>query len=288
MSSPSVPPWRHRFVAAWCRRPAHPLKLRLLGWTKRLLRVDEVRAVVAPGVVMELDPGDYVQREILFHGAYEPASLALVGRLLADATVFVDIGAHVGQYSLAAAAALAGRGRVYAFEPTPKTGARLLHNARLSGAENLHVFTFGVSDAVGLAHMAEPPPTLDHGQNWGGTRITGERRAGGHTIATFPLALVAASLGWKNIDVVKIDVEGHEAPVLRALFAPGVPRPRHLLVEHIPTAFSAGGDPDEVPALLRTHGYLVRDITGRPFAPGDSAAVLPEANLWASLPHTPA
>ncbi len=280
MSSASLPPWNHRLVAAWCRRPNHPLKLRLLRWARWLLRVGDVRTVVSSGVVMELDPGDYVQREILFHGAYETASLALVRRLLADATVFVDIGAHVGQYSLTAAAALAGRGRVYSFEPTPKTGARLLRNARLSGTDNLHVLTFGVSDTAGLAHMAEPPPTVDHGQNWGGTRITGERQPLGHTIATFPLATVAASLGWKNLDVVKIDVEGHEAHVLRALFAPGVPRPRHLLVEHIPSAFDA----DEVPTLLRAHGYLVRDITGRTFAPGDDAAALPEANLWASLP----
>jgi FkbM family methyltransferase len=278
---PLRPAWPHRLLAAWCRRPNHPGKLRLLRWVKRLLGIRDLVVSLEPGVVVSLDWSDFVQREMLFHGAYEPGTLALFRRLLADAELFVDIGAHVGQYSLVAAAALAGRGRVCAFEPTPKTAARLLQNVRHSAATNLRVYTFGISDTAGLATMTEPEPHLPGAENSGGTRIAGEYTLASHTIATVPLATVAATEGWHRIDVAKIDVEGHEAHVLRSLFAAGVPRPRHLLIEFIPDSFAYDGRPEQIPELLRTHGYELRDIRGVPCV-DTVPRNIPEGNLWAT------
>jgi len=250
------------------------MKLRLLGWAKAALGVRDVRTQVRPGVTMDLDEHDFVQREILFHGAYERETIERFIRLIADATVFVDIGAHVGQYSLLAAAQLAGRGDVFAFEPTPKTAARLLHNIALSGLTNVQVFTVGISDAAGFAHMAQP-----HALNWGGTQIQPGRPAGGgHAIATAPLAEIARFCGWRRIDIVKIDVEGHEPQVLRSLFAPGVPRPRHILLEFKPSWFEYEGRPANIPSVLAANGYRVRDVTGQDYVAGQE---LPDHNLWA-------
>src|SRR5688500_11060119 len=99
--------FRHRLIKAYYRAPEHPARLRLLRWLKFLLRVDAVRAEVVPGVVMELDARDYLQREVLFRGGYELATLARFDALLANATGFTDFGAHVGLYTLRAARALA-------------------------------------------------------------------------------------------------------------------------------------------------------------------------------------
>lgn len=81
-------PWRHRLVAAYWRRGEHPSKLRLLGWLRWLLGVRAVRTAVVSGVVMELDDTDYVQREILFSGGYELATLRLFDRLVVDERQF--------------------------------------------------------------------------------------------------------------------------------------------------------------------------------------------------------
>lgn len=270
-----IPNWRHRLVARYYRAAEHRGRLRLLGLLKRFLGVDEVRATVRPGVVMELDDSDYVQREILFHGAYEPETVALVERLLSagGASVFVDIGAHVGQYSLRAARLLEPHGEVVAFEPTPTNAAQFQLNARLSALANIRLLACGVSDASGLARMAQLHPA-----NSGGTAIVHDQRPISHVASLVTMADAVHATGLTRIDVMKIDVEGHEPAVLRSVFSPGVPRPRHLIVELLPTAFDYEGGADSIPAYLRGQGYTLRTVTGEPF---DPRAALLESNLWA-------
>src|SRR5687767_9879995 len=61
---------------------------------------------------------------ILYERTFEPQSMKLWCRLAREATGILDIGAHVGVYSLAAAA-LRKDIDVHAFEPNPYAFARL-------------------------------------------------------------------------------------------------------------------------------------------------------------------
>jgi FkbM family methyltransferase len=271
--------WRHRLVARYYRAPEHPGKRRLLGWLKRLLAVRQVRVEVVPGVVMELDEADYVQREILFWGGYERATLRLFDRLIGDARGFLDIGGHHGQYTLRAARVLAARGgRAFAFEPTPANAAALLHNARLSALENIDVCTAALSDTAGILRMVQP-----HATNTGGSRLavpgTGTPDGIGIHVAVRPFSDFLSLLRPEAFDLVKIDVEGHEARVLASLFASPAPRPRHIILEYTPVDFDYGL-PEGLPAWLEGHGYTVRDVTGAPYS---ASQPIPEANLWAEL-----
>jgi hypothetical protein len=58
--------------------------------------------------------------------------LALLRRLLKPGDTFVDAGANVGVYSLAAAAAVGSTGRVIACEPAPSTMQLLRHSVALT------------------------------------------------------------------------------------------------------------------------------------------------------------
>lgn len=291
-------PWRHRLIVRYYRAQRHPVRLRLLNWAgrfsrldglrietkllqwaKHLLRVEGVRTEVAPQVVMELDDSDYVDREILLHGGYELATLALFDRLIEDARGFVDIGAHHGQYSLRAARRLGQKGgRAVAFEPLPVNASRLLHSAKLSNLTNIDLFSVALSDAAGIARMFLPQLG-----NTGAARIfpcegTDTEQIRIH-VAVRTLAEVSPLLPPESFDLVKVDVEGQEARVLTSLFAAPVPRPRNLIIEYIPSAFDYGM-PDGLPAWLSNLGYDVRDVLGRPFS---ADAVLPDHNLWAVL-----
>ena len=271
--------WRHRLVAAYCRAAEHPGKLRLLGWLRGLLGVRAVRTEVLPGVVMELDDADYVQREILFSGGYELATLQLFDRLLANARGCLDIGGHHGQYTLRAARSLAARGgRVFTFEPTPANAAALLRNATLSGLSNIDLCSAALSDAPAILRMVQP-----HAANTGASRLASSTSAPAEGrsvyVAVRPFSDFVATIAPGAFDLVKIDVEGHEARVLASLFASTAPRPRHIILEYTPADFDYGL-PEGLPAWLEHHGYVVHDVTGAPFS---ASQPLPDSNLWAEL-----
>ena len=277
-SIPFRPGWRHRLVAGYYRAREHPARLRLLHWVKQLLFVDRVRVEVFPGVVMELDDADYVNRKILFDGSYELATLRLFDRLLSSARGFIDIGAHHGQYTLRAARILGPRhGRVIAFEPTPSNAARLLHNARLSALTNFDLYCFALSDAGGVLRMIQP-----FANNTGGAHLAAEGAADDDSavrlhVAVRPFADVAHHIPEAALDLVKVDVEGHEKRVLSALFASPVRKPRHLILEYF-TEFFDYGAPEGLPAWLAAQGYEVHTVEGEPYRTGDP---LPDNNLWA-------
>ncbi len=97
----------------YAQQADHPAKLRIVDWLRALLGI---RVVIAPTLAgwMKLDLLDFAQRAIFLDRVYEPATLALVTRLLKSGDCFVDVGANVGQYSLAASKIVGKTGRVIA------------------------------------------------------------------------------------------------------------------------------------------------------------------------------
>jgi hypothetical protein len=54
-------------------------------------------------------------------GAYEPKVLDFLKRLCNPGSVFYDVGTSLGFFSLAVAKWIGPRGRVFSFEPSPRT-----------------------------------------------------------------------------------------------------------------------------------------------------------------------
>lgn len=154
-------------------------------------------------------------------GRYEEDNLALLLSFVDDGTVFVDVGANLGFFSLRIAQRLkeAG-GRVLAFEPQPammEMMRRTLHLNGLSEAVELH--PFALSDRNGTTVFEVPvshrggahiPSALT--RRWQSKREepTESREI---ELRTFD-SVVPADFA---CDLVKIDVEGHELEVLRGM-----------------------------------------------------------------------
>jgi FkbM family methyltransferase len=157
---------------------------------------------------------------------YDPAlngEVALLRKLapFAPATLF-DVGANVGDWTLAAHAALPGAA-IHAFELDPDTAATL--RRRLPpGASAITVNDCGLSDAEGAVEIATDPggdSTRTQLLSVALPASAGPRKAARVTTGD---AYVAAQ-GIARIDLLKLDVEGAEWQVLdgfRRCFAAGM------------------------------------------------------------------
>jgi Met-10+ like-protein len=88
------------------------------------------------GLRLELDLEESIQRDFLF-GLVDRHELDLVIDHLAGFGDFVDVGAHIGYYTVGAARTTSGR--VLALEPNPDARAQLERNVALNGLENVIV-----------------------------------------------------------------------------------------------------------------------------------------------------
>jgi FkbM family methyltransferase len=87
-------------------------------------------------------------------GVREPGVLRFVEEHIEKGTTVIDIGAHLGEWSLLFSELVGAKGRVIAFEPDPIARAALTKNLRLNCISNVLVEGECVSDRTGTAVLA--------------------------------------------------------------------------------------------------------------------------------------
>jgi hypothetical protein len=86
---------------------------------------------------------DYTVRSVdcegmlVFHPLYEPEITRILLGILKPGYVFVDVGAHVGRYTLLAAKKVGADGLVIALEPIPETFQTLRENIEVNRVNNV-------------------------------------------------------------------------------------------------------------------------------------------------------
>jgi len=147
---------------------------------------------------MELDLSDAHQREV-YEGVYEPEDTSIVCKYLTPGMTFVDAGANVGYYS---ALALSYGARVIAFEPLPKLYEKL---RQLPGVDARNL---ALGDRQGRIAMYVPrstgvcdPSVYKYAEDMEEVAVEVDTLDGQLSTET-------------QIDLLKIDVEGHEMVVI--------------------------------------------------------------------------
>lgn len=124
----------------------------------------------------------------------------------------VDVGANIGNYTIAFSGLVGSCGRVIALEPVPLTFGLLTQHARLSKARNVTLLNLAASDRTHVVTMQVP--LFDSGlKNIYQARI-GD--GGDQPVLAVPLDALALN---ERVGLIKIDVEGHELRVLRGAMA---------------------------------------------------------------------
>jgi FkbM family methyltransferase len=202
---------------------------------------------VEGGVRMRVDMSDVVGSVLAMSEVWEPHVVAAMRSELARGDVFVDVGAHVGYHTLVAARLVGTTGHVYALEPSPATYADLRVNIELNALSNVTALDVAAGAFEGHATLDD----VGH-DTTGKTAVRRARPAGAGAeespgiVQLRPLASVLEPSHVARLRLVKIDVEGFEAEVLRGLeplFDEGT-RPSIILELH-----PGGGVRDAVPVL---------------------------------------
>ena len=151
--------------------------------------------------------------QLVCYRQWEPELTQLFWNSCKSDTVFVDVGANIGYFTVLAGVRIraGGRGRVIAVEPNPDCCALLERNLVINwsmGEIALHKVAAGArKGAVWLSH---PENRAANAHISGEEAPMGER---GFRAAVEPLdALVPEGLA---VDILKIDVEGHELSVIQ-------------------------------------------------------------------------
>jgi FkbM family methyltransferase len=171
--------------------------------------------VVRHRVRMRLDVSDYTQRRI-FYDSHEPAELKFVQKFLRPGDVVLDVGAHVGIFSLVSASVVGKRGEVHAFEPVPANVAALERNVRLNGFDNVVANRTAVGADEGEVVLGLPDVAPDRGESSGMYTVAGRGRPVTAQVVTLD-SYVDGSVGDRPIRLLKIDAEGSEPAVLAGL-----------------------------------------------------------------------
>lgn len=201
-----------------------------------------------------LYPRDNLSEKRVFTapGRWDAAERAVIARAAAAAGQvfrFVDAGANVGLYTLAARATAPRGFQGLAIEPDPENLRRLRFNLAASGAADVTVAPVALSDRAGEATLAAA------GGNRGEIRLGAE--GAGLRVPTRTLLDIVREAGLDGIDALKIDIEGHEEPALAAFLrdAPPALWPGVVLIE------APHGADTPALALLRSNGYVVAERT---------------------------
>jgi FkbM family methyltransferase len=168
-----------------------------------------IRSGPGKGLWIHLNPR--YEMEYL-HGDYE----APVGRILLSnlrpGTVFYDVGAHIGMFSLIVARSLGAHGSVFVFEPDPSNVRRVKEHASRNQLDAIRIIPKAAWSTIGRLRFqrASFQSSMNRGVLVGGTSAAEES-----TIEVESITLDAVAREHALPSLIKIDVEGSEAAVLQ-------------------------------------------------------------------------
>lgn len=203
------------------------------------------------------------------YGNWEPEIRELVIKSVQPGSVAVDVGAHIGYYSLLFSRLVGPAGHVYSFEPVPSNFSFLTENLRMNNCANVEAVNRAVLDGQRQIRIDAPkddPLPI-------GVSFANPKNEGSITVETVSLDDYLLPRTAK-VDFLKVDAESAEEMVLagaRTLIQRD--HPRILIEVH---HFDGDRIASPVPLQIREMGYTVTKVAESPVV----------SHYWAEWPNS--
>jgi FkbM family methyltransferase len=212
----------------------------------------DFRAVRVGGLApvwFALDPtsGDAISRWMMIHGEVDDPPLRLAAALTGAGARVVDVGAHLGTFTLSLAALGA---EVIAIEGSPRNAELLAQAVERNGLDRVTV----VNGVCGSPEDEATVPFREHAA-WG--HRCAPTTPGAQELPVVTVDALVEERGWDRVDLVKLDIEGSEPEALQGMrrVLRTTPAPHVLIEVNIAALAGRGHGPDAVLGLLADEGY---------------------------------
>jgi FkbM family methyltransferase len=166
------------------------------------------------GNQLSLHPHDQgVSIELAVYRVHEPCTTRLLTQYLQSGMTVVDIGCNIGYFALLEAKCVGPTGKVIAIEPEPGNARLFLNNLRANGYYNVQFHQVAISDRNGTFPLRISEKSNRHSLSpvpWPTTNFNVPVRTLDSLIAKDPP---------ESVDLVRMDLEGHEVEVLSGMRA---------------------------------------------------------------------
>ncbi|MEZ4937996.1 MAG: FkbM family methyltransferase [Crocinitomicaceae bacterium] len=164
---------------------------------------------------LEVKLDDWIQENLFFLGKYEEAELKVIQNILKEGDTFIDVGANIGLFSLVASRHVGITGKVISFEPFPENFNHLEKHLQLNQIKNVQAENKAVGDEIGQIHLYHNPDD----KNLGMVSTTASENSQKIDVELITLDHYFQQNPNPSIQMIKIDIEGHEYPALRGMQA---------------------------------------------------------------------
>jgi FkbM family methyltransferase len=197
----------------------------------------------------------YLALQLFWRGVsyYEPLTRTLLEAVIRPGDTFLDLGAHLGFFSLAVGLGQPGL-RIVAFEPNPKNFRVLLANFEANNLTHVVCEPLAISDREGsaLLYLTESDMSASLQK---GFQEQDTLQVGSIEVRTTSLDGYARAHGLGGRMLIKVDIEGHEAAFFRGAAQTIAACKPDLILEVL------GEQDAEILAWLKSLGYRFYPIT---------------------------
>ena len=158
---------------------------------------------------------DSIGAMVYYFGTWEPAISEYVARALGPGDVFIDVGANQGWYTVLASSLIGPTGRIVAIEASSSIFQALQRNCSINRCSSATLVHAGAWSTKGEAPLYPGPNS-----NMGRTSFCPEmqhKSAATEVVTVKPLDDLVPEELWRNVRLVKIDVEGGEREVVQGM-----------------------------------------------------------------------
>ena len=258
---------RHFLLPLWCRL------INLLWPVRKYLR--RPVTYTAGSTTVMLYPEGQIP-EALWKGGFEGVERDFVSAFVRPGMQVINVGANVGLYAVMASMLVRPDGEVHAFEPSTQSYSRLLANLELNGCRNVTSNQAALLDAPGqlLLRADLRHPSCDGHRFVEQVDAEKELLASDEMVQTITLDNYMKELSRPCVDLMIIDVEGAELPVLQGSL--------HTLREFRPTLLmECSRRHEDTERFLTELGYKfwIWDVVARSLSPADFGEAARHGNV---------